>query len=66
MSKATETRRLEQALYFHCRKIGTYCCFEMSVGFKFQDVERVDFITYNRNQEFRCYEIKVSKSDFFK
>lgn len=43
--------------------LGVYGGFEVSIG-KGYGKERVDFITMNVKREFRCYEVKVSKSDF--
>lgn len=37
-------------------------CFEVTIGF--MGNERVDYITYDTKGIWRCYEIKVSKSDF--
>lgn len=66
MAKTERTRDLEQRLWNHTRKLGTYCCFEVTIGFNRRagDIERVDYLTYNNKGEFRCYEIKVSRADF--
>lgn len=37
-------------------------CFEVTIGFG--GIERVDYLTYDTKDIWRCYEIKVSKSDF--
>lgn len=37
-------------------------CFEVTIGW--YGKERVDYITYDTNGIWRCYEIKVSKADF--
>lgn len=39
-----------------------FSCFEVTIGFGGN--ERVDYITYDTKEIWRCYEIKVSKSDF--
>jgi len=46
--------------------MGVYACFEVTIGFnaKKGKKERVDYMTMNSKHEFRCYEIKISKSDF--
>lgn len=38
-------------------------CFEVTIGWF--GYERVDYITYDTKGIWRCYEIKVSKSDFY-
>lgn len=43
--------------------MGTFGCFEVTIGF--YGSERVDYITYDTKDTWRCYEIKVSKSDFY-
>lgn len=65
--KTDMTKQIEHALWVKNRKMGTFGCFEVSIGFNDSyrgAVERVDFITYNTKGEVYCYEIKVSKSDF--
>ena len=65
--KTDMTKQIEHALWVKNRKMGTFGCFEVSIGFNGDyrgGVERVDFITYNTKGEVYCYEIKVSKSDF--
>ncbi len=42
--------------------MGVFGCFEVTIGW--WGKERVDFITYDTNGVWRCYEIKVSKVDF--
>lgn len=42
--------------------MGTFGCFEVTIGFNGN--ERVDYMTYDTKGIWRCYEIKVSKSDF--
>lgn len=43
--------------------MGTFGCFEVTIGIGGN--ERCDFITYDTKGIWRCYEIKVSKSDFY-
>lgn len=43
--------------------MGTFGCFEVTIGWFGQ--ERVDYITYDTKGIWRCYEIKVSKADFY-
>lgn len=42
--------------------MGTFTCFECTIGINGK--KRVDYITYSTKHIFRCYEIKISKSDF--
>lgn len=62
MSKTELTRQVESALWRHNNEQGTFGCFEVTIGWFGKEI--VDFITYKTNGEFRCYEIKVSVSDF--
>jgi hypothetical protein len=57
------TTKLERAIYSTTNKQGTFGCFEVTIGW-FGN-ERVDYITYDTKGIWRCYEIKVSKSDFY-
>jgi hypothetical protein len=44
---------------------GVYGCFEVTIGFNVKHPQRVDYMTYTQKKnEFRCYEIKISKADF--
>jgi hypothetical protein len=43
-------------------KQGVFGCFEVTIGWFGK--ERVDYITYDTKGIWRCYEIKISKSDF--
>ena len=65
MSKTAETLAIEKALYKYTKAggLGIYGCFEVSLGAGYGN-ERVDFMTLSSDDEFRCYEIKVSKADF--
>lgn len=62
MAKTELTRNAEQLVYCHTNKMGTFGCFEVTLGWYGEEI--VDYITYDTNSEIRCYEIKVSKSDF--
>jgi hypothetical protein len=62
VAKSELTKQIEKAIYNNTIKMGVYGCLEVSIGWNC--AERVDFMTYNTNGEFRCYEIKVSKADF--
>lgn len=60
--KTEETAALERSIRMATQKMGTFGCFEVTIGFG--GSERVDYMTYDTKGIFRCYEIKVSKSDF--
>lgn len=62
MAKTEQTKEAERLIYGHTNKMGTFGCFEVTLGWFGKEI--VDFITYDTNSEIRCYEIKVSKSDF--
>lgn len=64
MAKTEKTKFIESALWKANLKMGTYGCFEVTIGVGWSDSGIVDFITYDSQGEFRCYEIKVSKADF--
>lgn len=61
--KTSKTKELENKIYKATRKIGVFGCFEVTIGF--YGHERVDYMTYDVHGIWRCYEIKVSKSDFY-
>lgn len=63
MSKTKLTKILEKELWRVTRKLGTFGCFEVTIGWFGK--ERVDYITYDTKGTWRCYEIKVSKNDFY-
>lgn len=63
IAKTEATKKLEKSLYTYTNKQGTFGCFEMTVGWF--GSERVDYITYDTKGIWRCYEIKVSKADFY-
>lgn len=60
--KSGMTTRIERALFFSTRKMGTFCCFEVTIGWF--GSERVDMMAYDTTKTWRCWEIKVSASDF--
>ena len=62
MAKTEETLKLEHYIWVSTQKTGTFGCFEVTIGFGGR--ERVDYMTYDTTGIFRCYEIKVTKSDF--
>ena len=62
MTKTELTRRAERAVWYNTQKMGTFGCFEVTIGWFGKEI--VDYITYDTNAEIRCYEIKVSKQDF--
>ncbi|EAF5675898.1 hypothetical protein JSO02_002901 [Listeria innocua] len=62
MSKTSDTRRLEGALWKAHAKQGVFGAFEVKIGWLGKEL--VDFIAYKTTGEFFCYEIKVSLSDF--
>jgi hypothetical protein len=62
MAKSEETLKLEREIWNATRKQGVFGCFEVTIGWFGK--ERVDYMTYDTNHIFRCYEIKVSKADF--
>lgn len=64
MAKTKLTLELEKSLYSNTSKTGVFGCFEVTIGFNSYKPERVDYITYDTKGIWRCYEIKVSKSDF--
>ena len=63
MSKTKLTKILEKELWRATRKLGTFGCFEVTIGWFGK--ERVDYMTYDTKGTWRCYEIKVSKNDFY-
>jgi hypothetical protein len=60
--KTDETKRLEHSIWKATCKMGVFGCMEVTIGWFGK--ERVDYMTYDTNGIFRCYEIKVTKSDF--
>lgn len=70
MTKSKTTKDIEKALFRKYDGITNHCAFEVKIGFsKSADqiteyVEIVDFIIYQNDGTFRCFEIKSSKADF--
>jgi hypothetical protein len=50
------------AIYLSTRKQGVFGCFEVTLGWF--GAERVDYLTYDVKEVWRCYEIKISINDF--
>lgn len=65
MSKTALTKQIEIVLFSYTKSdcAGIYGAYEVTFGAAYGD-ERVDYVTLKSNGEIRCYEIKVSKSDF--
>ncbi|RYI30508.1 hypothetical protein EVU96_08830 [Bacillus infantis] len=63
MAKTELTTQLERQIYGATNKQGIFGCFEVTIGWFGE--ERVDYITYDTKGIWRCYEVKVSKSDFY-
>lgn len=62
MSKSELTLQLEKDLWNSTHKLGTFGCFEVTIGWNGK--ERADYVTYDTEGIWRFYEIKVSKADF--
>lgn len=63
MGKTEETINIEKSLWKFTNKMGVFGCFEVTIGLGGK--ERVDYMTVDTKGIWRCYEIKVSKSDFY-
>lgn len=63
IAKTDETISLERSIYGATNKQGVFGCFEVTIGWFGK--ERVDYMTYDTKEIWRCYEIKVSKADFY-
>ena len=63
--KTELTKALEKAIFKASKAdcLGIYGAFEVAIG-KAYGNEYVDYMTMSSGNEFRCYEIKVSYSDF--
>lgn len=62
MGKTEKTLEMERAIYRATKKQGVFGCFEVTIGWFGK--ERVDYLTYDTKDIWRCYEIKTSKEDF--
>lgn len=78
--KTKATKDIETRLMISNHKMNTFCCLEVGIVFKVKkprenypqyyvtkyDTEICDFMTYEQDKAiFRCYEIKVTKQDFY-
>ncbi len=63
MPKTKETLQFEEYLKKYTKKQGIFGCLEVTIGWFGK--ERVDYLTYDTNDWFKCYEIKVTKADFY-
>ncbi len=62
------TATMERVLYHHLRNMRTYFCLEVQMPMPTarSKRERVDLLTYDRDKRlWKCYELKLTKSDFF-
>lgn len=62
IAKTELTKQLEELIISTTSKKGVFQCLEVTIGFGGN--ERVDFMTMDTKDMFRCYEVKISKSDF--
>lgn len=62
MGKTDLTKQLENRLWQDTIKRGVFGCLEVTIGW--YGNQRVDYMTYDCKDVFRCYEVKISKSDF--
>lgn len=62
MAKTEETKQAELDIWKSTAKQGVFGCFEVTIGWLGK--ERVDYMTYDTKGLWRCYEIKISKTDF--
>lgn len=60
--KSKETLKLELNLFNYLQKLGNYCVFECQIGTFVGG--RVDCISIDTNNIVKCFELKVTKSDF--
>jgi len=63
MAKTEATLRLEVDIWEKTHEAMVFGAFEVTIGWFGR--ERVDYLTYDTRGTFRCYEIKVSKADFY-
>lgn len=67
MIKTAETKSVEHVLWNATHeKLGVYGCFEVTLGLGMANDHReiVDYVTYDKADVIRCYEIKTSYADF--
>ena len=60
--KTQLTKRLQDCLFKYTDKQGQFGCFEVTIGWFGK--ERVDYLTYDTNDIWKCFEIKISENDF--
>ena len=60
--KTQLTKKLQDCLFKYTDKQGQFGCFEVTIGWFGK--ERVDYLTYDTNEIWKCFEIKISESDF--
>lgn len=62
------TKEMEHLIYSYLWKQGTYLCFEVMMpdprGRYMFNKERVDLLSYDTQNNWRFYELKLTKSDF--
>ncbi|WP_350303380.1 hypothetical protein [Bacillus pumilus] len=66
MAKSSLTLNLENQIHAKTKANDVFACFEVTIGYDNGKAgyERIDFLTLDRKGTWRCYEIKVSLSDF--
>lgn len=62
IAKTDITKTLERQIWKATAKQGVFGCFEVTIGW--WGKQRVDYLTFDTKEVWRCYEIKSSKSDF--
>lgn len=67
MAKTGMTLVLQTMIWKETNKMGVFGCHEVGIGEPGFGTRYgiVDFMTYNTKGEWRCYEIKVTKADFY-
>lgn len=63
MAKTVETIKAEYCIAKDCKKRDWFGCHEVTIGW--YGNERVDYMSVDKKNNIRCFEIKVSKSDFY-
>ena len=63
VAKSERTLMIEQAIDTDFNKHGSFGCAEVTIGW--YGKERVDYMAIDCKGTIRCFEIKVSKSDFY-
>lgn len=63
MAKTTLTLQLEKEIHEVTSRLGLVGCTEVSIGKGGK--ERLDYMTIDSKDVVRCYEVKVSKQDFY-